>query len=219
MFLNQEIAKPRLWCLQQLCLLCNGNRWSREAAHQDPFFGKVAAQTGIKRMRIKCSTTYYYSVWINFNVYHLSNPRPLPVHLPAIRVVLVHGAVADGVIPGHATNLHLRGSACQNALSPSRSQHKLSVTEKLCWRWPGDTSNIFVLTIDCTKDSVAFHLFKDEEEPPAIVVHVDERSGVDEEHDPSLGKWLLGCFSLDFKEELNLDSFMELSEPRRSFAS
>ena len=75
------------------------------------------------------------------------------------------------------------------------------------------------ITIDCTKDSVAFHLFKDEEEPPAIVVHVDERSGVDEEHDPGLGKWLLGCFSLDFKEELNLDSFMELSEPRRSFAS
>ena len=135
MFLDQENIKPRLWCLQQLSLLCNGNRWSREAVHQDPFFGKVAAQTGIKSMRINRSTTYYYSVWINFNVYHLSNPRPLPVHLPAIRVVLVHGAVADGVIPGHATNLHLRGSGCQNALSPSRSQHKLSVTKKLCWRW------------------------------------------------------------------------------------
>ena len=92
------------------------------------------------------------------------------------------------MIPGHATNLHLRGSGCQNALSPSRSQHKLSVTKKLCWRWPGDTSNTFVLTIDCTKDSVAFHLFEDEEEPPAIVVHIDEGSGVDEEHDPGLGK-------------------------------
>ena len=66
---------------------------------------------------------------------------------------------------------------------------------------------------------MAFHLFEDEEEPPAIVVHVDEGSGVDEEHDPGLGKWLLGCFFLDLKEELNLDSFMELSEPRRSFAS
>ena len=61
---------------------------------------------------------------------------------------------------------------------------------------------------------MAFHLFKDEEEPPAIIVHVDERSGVDEEHDPGLGKRLLGCFSFDIEEELNLDSFMELSEAR-----
>ena len=66
---------------------------------------------------------------------------------------------------------------------------------------------------------MAFHLFEDEEEPPAIVVHVNKRGGVDEEHDPGLGMWLFGCFSLDLKEELNLDSFMELSEPRRSFAS
>ena len=66
---------------------------------------------------------------------------------------------------------------------------------------------------------MAFHLFEDEEEPPAIVVHVDKRGGVDEEHDPGLGKWLLGYFSLDIEEELNLDSFMEFSKPRRGFVS
>ena len=64
---------------------------------------------------------------LNYNVYHLSNPRPLPVHLPAIRVVLVHGAIADGMIPGHATNLHLRGSACQKCQEANTN----SVREKL----------------------------------------------------------------------------------------
>ena len=50
----------------------------------------------------KDKTTHKY-----FFKYHLGNPWPLLVDLPAIGVVLVHGAVPHGVVSCQSTNLHL----------------------------------------------------------------------------------------------------------------
>ena len=57
---RDEASQPQQWRRQQWRLLCSGNRWSQEAVHQDPFFGKVAAQTGIRGIKIIRRTTNYH---------------------------------------------------------------------------------------------------------------------------------------------------------------